>query len=167
MPENGNVQQRIERLRKELAEKPDSTVFVELAELLISEGRVKDAAAVCERSIGFHPDMPEAHVAYGKALVLLGKIEEGLQSLERAHSLRMRDAVILEEIAAFLRDNGHPEAAAPYMEKALELSGESAGRGKAVQVDDGERQVTARIPVKPELLAEESQDVGGDETELD
>ena len=111
---------RIEQLRAQLVEQPDSEVFIELAELLVQSGQTDEAVRVCESHLGFHPDAARGHLAYGKALVGQGQLEEGLQALERACMLASSGAELLEEIGRFLLEAGHPGPAHLYIDKALE-----------------------------------------------
>jgi predicted Zn-dependent protease len=124
MPENGDRNGSVRQLEAYLDEHPDSERFAELAEFLVEGGRFKEAVKFCEKGIGFHPDLAAGHIVYGKALVSLDMLDEGIQAFERACTLRQNDVGILAEIGKFLAVSGRRDAAFPYLEKGREIDSE-------------------------------------------
>ena len=112
----------IQKLEEHLSTHPDSERFVELASLFLASDRPRDALRVCEKGMGFHPTLPAGHLNYGKALVRLNQIEEGIKAFERACALASTDPGVWTEIAAFLEEHEHPEMARPYIDRALALA---------------------------------------------
>jgi tetratricopeptide (TPR) repeat protein len=151
MPENGDRDGSIRQLEAYLDDHPDSERFAELAEHLVEEGRFEEAVKTCERGIGFHPELAAGHVVYGKALVGMEMLDEGIQAFERACTLRSNDVGLLAEVGKFLVDSGQREAAFPYLEKGKEIDAEDprimhleTELGGAVPADH-ERIETARL----------------------
>jgi len=151
MPENGDRDGNIRQLEAYLDDHPDSERFAELAEHLVEEGRFEEALKICERGIGFHPDLAAGHVVYGKALIGLEQLDEGIRAFERACTLRSNDVGLLAEVAKFLVDSGQRDAAFPYLEKGQEIDAEDprimhleAELGGAVPADH-ERVETMRL----------------------
>ncbi len=121
MPNDAELAEKISMLEEQLAEDPGSTLFCELCEALMKAERGNEAIKVCERGLGYNPGLPGGHLVYGKVLFELGKNVEGLQAFERACTLKRDDIDILTEIAKFLVDAGQPEAAFPYLQKAIDI----------------------------------------------
>ncbi|HUU00269.1 MAG TPA: tetratricopeptide repeat protein [Myxococcota bacterium] len=121
MPNDAELAEKITALEEQLAEDPGSTLFCELTEALAEAGRNSEAVKACERGLGYNPGLPGGHLAYGKALVGLGKNEEGLQAFERACTLKRNDIDVLAEITEFLVAAGQAETAFPYLQKALDI----------------------------------------------
>ncbi len=121
MPNDAELAEKITALEEQLAEDPGSTLFCELAEALAEAGRNGEAVKACERGLGYNPVLPGGHLAYGKALVGLGKNEEGMQAFERACTLKRNDIDVLAQIAEFLVAAGQAETAFPYLQKALDI----------------------------------------------
>lgn len=112
---------RISELEERLAREPGSMAFVELVGCYLAVNRKIEALRLAERGLGLHPDRPEAHLAHGQALVVWGRLEEGIGSFERACYLAPGDGELLLRVADALTTAGHPHAAAPYLDKAARL----------------------------------------------
>ncbi|MBN2493138.1 MAG: tetratricopeptide repeat protein [Deltaproteobacteria bacterium] len=113
----------IRALEQHLADNPGSKRFIELAEHRVRAGVFQEAARICEGGLGYHPDSPAGHLVYGKALVGMGQLEEGLRSFERAMALSPSDVGQYAEACGFLLESGYADTARPYLDKALSLDG--------------------------------------------
>ncbi len=112
----------IQKLEEHLSTHPESERFAELASLFLASDRPRDALRVCEKGMGFHPTLAAGHLNYGKALIQLKQIEEGIKAFERACALSSTDPGVWTEIAAFLQEHEHPEMARPYIDRALAIA---------------------------------------------
>ncbi len=119
-PDNSDSDIRL--LEQEVANDPESERFAELAEAWVATGRYAEAVQLCETGLGFHPAMPDGHLAYAKALVSLGRLDEGIKSFERTCILRSNDAGIHATVGLFLIEHGHQQAAIPYLENGLRVN---------------------------------------------
>ncbi len=115
-PDNG-----LELLQDYVAQNPSSERFAELAEAYVEEGRFDDAIRLCEIGLGYHPGNPAGHLVYAKALVSSGKIPEGIQSFERACTLRSDDVGIWADACKFLADQGLVQESLPYFQSAKRI----------------------------------------------
>jgi len=118
----GDATIEIQKLEEHLNRHPDSERFAELASAYLSVGRARDALRVCEKGMGFHPTLAAGHINYGKALVELQQLEEGIRAFERACALAPSDPGVWTEIAAFLKERGQVDSARPYLDRALVLA---------------------------------------------
>lgn len=121
MSEN-DARAQIQKLEEHLGTHPDSERFAELASLFLISGRPRDALRVCEKGMGFHPTLAAGHLNYGKALIELSQLEEGIKAFERACALSSTDPGVWTEVAAFLQEHGHLEMARPYIDRVLALA---------------------------------------------
>jgi len=161
MPENGDRDGSIRQLEAYLDDHPDSERFAELAEHLVEEERFADAVKTCEQGMGFHPELAAGHVVYGKALIGLGKTDEGIQAFERACTLRSNDVGLLAEVAKFLLDSGQRDAAFPYLEKGKEIDAEDP------RIMHLESELGGAVPADHERVeTERLEDAGNDDDSL-
>lgn len=154
MSDEHDRSEQIGKLRELLRDDPGSDRFVELADLLIAEDDLTGAIRVCELGIGYHPELAAGHLVYGKAMVLRGRLDEGIQAFERACTLRPSDVDVLAQAGQCLVDHDHGEAARPYLAKALSLDSSDprvmrlhASIGPPPRVDE-ERQETRPISTR-------------------
>lgn len=73
---------RITELEGRIARDPASIAFAQLAEEYRRDGRLDDAVRTCRAGLAQHPDYPSARLTLGRALVALGRIEEGRAEFE-------------------------------------------------------------------------------------
>ena len=111
----------IRLLENHMAENPESERFVELAEHWISDGKQQQAAQLCETGLGHHPDLPNGHVVYGRALLALDRLQDAILAFENACSLRPQEASIHAQAGLALIQFSHFDAAIPYLQNGLRL----------------------------------------------
>ncbi len=113
-----SIVQKYERI---LQADPRSRIFVELARALLDAGDAQRAAEVCERGLEHHPDSVQARVAWGKALLVLGRTDEALARLEEAIAADPTNPYGYSVVGEALVRNGLAERALPLMEKGVAL----------------------------------------------
>lgn len=69
----------IRLLTNQLAQNPDSLVFLELAEALRQRGQLHGAAKVLVSGLTRHPDLADAHDLYARVLVDMGHLRHGYE----------------------------------------------------------------------------------------
>ncbi len=84
---------RIEQLRQQLRENPASRHFYQLGELLRKEEQHQEAVEVLKQGLQHHPRYVAAWVSLGRAMVLLGAMQEAEQAYVSALELDPENAV--------------------------------------------------------------------------
>jgi tetratricopeptide (TPR) repeat protein len=111
-----------ERFARALALDPDNAVaHNNMAALLLEERRPADAIPHLERALAAEPDLPKATTErnLGRALVAVGRGDEGLAHLDAAVRLDPNDVEALNDRGAALLGLGRPADAIPSFEAAL------------------------------------------------
>jgi Flp pilus assembly protein TadD len=93
-----------------------------LAHLLWRAERWADAAEAWAEALRRNPQAPGLHDGQGRALVRLGRIDEGLAAHARATALAPQDAELAANHAASLLVAGRPDAALAEAERACALA---------------------------------------------
>ncbi|WP_342642368.1 tetratricopeptide repeat-containing sulfotransferase family protein [Rhodoligotrophos ferricapiens] len=119
----GNAAAARRHLEKALKLRPnDPDIHFNLAEL----ARQADAVSLAERHyrkvVAVDPSHADAHYGLGESLRLLGRKDEALPFLIRAHELSPKDPEILNCLGICLEENGHVEDAEQAFRRALAAS---------------------------------------------
>ncbi len=111
------LDRRIEQARADLAEQTEHPgPWLALAELQLHAGRPREAAFLLEESRTRWPDAPGLRHALGRALLLQGEVERGIEELRGSSSPVAR---LLADVAAYRTD----EQAQPSAPTAAEILG--------------------------------------------
>ena len=112
----------VERYEQLLATDPTSTLFVELARVLVEQGENARAAEVCQQGLVHHPDSIHAYVLWGKALIGLGRPAEAMEQFDKAVAVDRSDPLAYHLISEVLVARGLYRSALPLLRKAVALS---------------------------------------------
>lgn len=112
----------VERYEQLLATDPTSTLFVELARVLVEQGENARAAEVCQQGLVHHPDSIHAYVLWGKALIGLGRPAEAMEQFDQAVAVDRSDPLAYHLISEVLVARGLYRSALPLLRKAVLLS---------------------------------------------
>jgi tetratricopeptide (TPR) repeat protein len=112
----------VERYEQLLATDPTSTLFVELARVLVEQGENARAAEVCQQGVVHHPDSIHGYVLWGKALIGLGRPAEAMEQFDRAVAIDRQDPLAYHLISEVLVSKGLYRSALPLLRKAVALS---------------------------------------------
>ncbi|MGZ6080692.1 MAG: tetratricopeptide repeat protein, partial [Myxococcaceae bacterium] len=112
----------VERYEQLLATDPTSTLFVELARVLVEQGENARAAEVCQQGLVHHPDSIHAYVLWGKALIGLGRPAEAMEQFDKAVAVDRSDPLAYHLISEVLVARGLYRSALPLLRKAVVLS---------------------------------------------
>ena len=96
----------VERYEQLLATDPTSTLFVELARVLVEEGENARAAEVCQQGLVHHPDSIHGYVLWGKALIGLGRPAEAMEQFDKAVAVDRQDPLAYHLISEVLVSKG-------------------------------------------------------------
>ena len=92
----------VERYEQLLATDPTSTLFVELARVLVEQGENARAAEVCQQGLVHHPDSIHGYVLWGKALIGLGRPAEAMEQFDKAVAVDRQDPLAYHLISEVL-----------------------------------------------------------------
>lgn len=112
----------VERYEQLLATDPASTLFVELARVLVEQGENARAAEVCQQGLVHHPESIHGYVLWGKALIGLGRPAEAMEQFDRAVAVDRGDPLAYHLISEVLVSKGLYRSALPLLRKAVALS---------------------------------------------
>ncbi|HTS81305.1 MAG TPA: tetratricopeptide repeat protein [Myxococcaceae bacterium] len=112
----------VERYEQLLATDPTSTLFVELARVLVEQGENARAAEVCQQGLVHHPESVHGYVLWGKALISLGRPAEAMEQFDRAVAVDRSDPLAYHLISEVLVSKGLYRSALPLLRKAVALS---------------------------------------------
>jgi len=112
----------VERYEQLLATDPTSTLFVELARVLVEQGENARAAEVCQQGLVHHPESIHGYVLWGKALINLGRPAEAMEQFDRAVTIDRGDPLAYHLISEVLVSKGLYRSALPLLRKAVALS---------------------------------------------
>jgi tetratricopeptide (TPR) repeat protein len=123
----------VEQLEQAASIEPENAdAWRDLADALLSEGRVDDAAGAIERAVERRPADPASLVDLAHVLHALGRPEAAIETLERALELDGSDVAVLNGLVGMYRSAGRPDDA---LTAALELSSHSPNdTGSALDV---------------------------------
>jgi tetratricopeptide (TPR) repeat protein len=108
--ELGSTQERIACLERALQlDRSHVNARFELASALMDKGDLKDAAGLFSEYVEAVPDDADARLNLGNCLTRLGRHDEALQHLEKAHATAPSDRTVAG-LAAALRDAGDLDA---------------------------------------------------------
>lgn len=97
---------------------PRSRIFVELARALLEEGEAERAVVVCEQGLLHHPDSAQARLTMGRALLMLGRVDEAVARFEQAFSVDAATPYECDVAAEALIRHGHAGRALPLLRRA-------------------------------------------------
>lgn len=112
---------RLEEYQRQLEADPASAIFVELARELLVEGQAREAADVCLAGLVHHPDLAEARILCGRALLRLGRATDARAQFEAVLARNPRDPEVHATIGEALLERGLQRSAVQLIKKALSL----------------------------------------------
>jgi tetratricopeptide (TPR) repeat protein len=112
----------VERYEQILAADPTSTLFVELARVLLEQGENARATDVCQQGVLHHPDSVHGRVLWGKALINLGRPAEAMEQFDRAVAIDRDDPLAYHLISEVLVAKGLYRSALPLLRRAVALT---------------------------------------------
>lgn len=107
--------------RKILVEDPTSRIFVDLAEVLYSQGHFRQVIEVCRRGLELHPTSNRARVLLGLALWREGDPVRSEQELTSVQNELEKNAPIYQVLAEIHWRKGQPGRACKLMDIYLHL----------------------------------------------
>src|SRR6478672_7023148 len=99
---------------------------VEMAGRLYSQRKFAQAERVCRQIIAARPANGDAHNILGVSIAGLGRLDEGIEELQRAVKINGQAASYRANLGEILRQAGRLEEAAEQVQKAIELEPRNA-----------------------------------------
>ncbi len=111
----------VERYEQLLRQDPTSSVFVELAKILLEKGDAARAIEVCGQGITHHPTSIVGRVLWGKSLIQQGRPAEAMEQFDQAISIEKDNPYAYNLIGEVLLQRGLYRSALPILRKAVAL----------------------------------------------
>src|ERR1700741_898880 len=92
----------VERYEQLLATDPTSTLFVELARVLVEQGENARAAEVCQQGLVHPPDSTPGSALWGEGLVGPGRPAEAMEQFDKAVAVDRQDPLAYHLISEVL-----------------------------------------------------------------
>jgi Flp pilus assembly protein TadD len=117
-----------QEFKKELEISPDDSLALwKLGEIALCTDP-HEAAGYLQRSVALNPDLPQAVLAYGRALARLGETEKAIEQFRRVVELAPEEDSVHDHLARAYRLLGHDEEARIGMAKFDELAKKKSQR---------------------------------------
>jgi tetratricopeptide (TPR) repeat protein len=126
--------ERIENLRRRVQMDPASIAFAALAEEYRREGHLEEAIATCMTGLRRHSSYLSAHVTLGRALVALGRVDDGRAEFEYVLRIAPENLAAIRALAE------------------IHASGESAAEHVAFPAEGGLESASAAVSSEPAEL---------------
>ncbi|MDC0714331.1 tetratricopeptide repeat protein [Stigmatella sp. ncwal1] len=111
----------VERYEQLLLQDPSSSVFVELAKVLLEKGDISRAISTCEQGVVHHPHSIIGRVLWGKALLQQGRPAQAMEQFDQAVAIDKENPHAYNLIGEVLVQRGLYRSALPILRKAVAL----------------------------------------------
>ena len=125
--------QRVDALRRQLAEDPRSVAFVSLAEELNRIGEHEEAATVAQRGLLTHPDSVAGRLALAVAESERENVKEALEQIKRALIIDQENPKALALMGRILLKRGLAKRAVQFLSHAVKLAPTEREYGQLLQ----------------------------------
>jgi tetratricopeptide (TPR) repeat protein len=113
---------RIDDLRRRIQKDPASIAFAQLAEECRRAGEYQEAVDTCRAGLTLHPGYLSARVTLGRALVELGRLDEGQVELARVLESAPENLAAIRGLAEIYHRRGDLAQALAQYRAALQLA---------------------------------------------
>src|SRR5947207_7975528 len=137
-PVRGRMADDVKKLSAELAQDPDSLVFLRLAELLRHKGQVDAAHRVALTGLERHPHLPDAHDLYARILADKHHSERAFDEWDMALRIAPDHVGALKGLAFLYFKIGDVQQAAAHLEAAQRVAPDDPGVAQALAMARGE-----------------------------
>src|SRR3989475_9585247 len=146
----------IKTLSSQLAQDPDSLVFLRLGELLRQKGQLDTAHRVALTGLGRHPPLPDAHDLYARILADKHDYERAFDEWDMALRIAPDHVGALKGLAFLYFKVGDVQQAAAHLEAAQRAAPDDPGVAQALALARGEAGTPAAPgPLPPPAPAKE------------
>src|SRR5437899_559672 len=146
----GRMADEIKTLSSQLAQDPDSLVFLRLGELLRQKGHLDTAHRVAVTGLERHPHLPDAHDLYARSLADKHDYERAFDEWDMALRIAPDHVGALKGLAFLYFKVGDVQQAAAHLEAAQRAAPDDPGVAQALALARGEAgTVAAPEPIAP------------------
>jgi len=138
----------IKTLSSQLAQDPDSLVFLRLGELLRQKGQLDTAHRVALTGLERHPHLPDAHDLYARILADKHDYERAFDEWDMALRIAPDHVGALKGLAFLYFKVGDVQQAAAHLEAAQRAAPDDPGVAQALALARGEAGTVAE-PIAP------------------
>jgi tetratricopeptide (TPR) repeat protein len=148
----------IKTLSSQLAQDPDSLVFLRLGELLRQKGQLDTAHRVALTGLERHPHLPDAHDLYARVLADKHDYERAFDEWDMALRIAPDHVGALKGLAFLYFKVGDVQQAAAHLEAAQRAAPDDPGVAQALAMARGEGPgAAAEALTEPEPIAPAAQ----------
>lgn len=138
----------VKTLTAELAQNPDSMVFLELAETLRVRGQLHGAAKVLVTGLNRHPGSADAHDAYARVLVDMGHLRHGFEEWTAAIEANPKHVGARKGLGFLCFRWGDLDGALEHLELALAADPMDASVVQALRMVRDAAENAVEVPVE-------------------
>jgi len=147
----------IKTLSSQLAQDPDSLVFLRLGELLRHKGQLDTAHRVALTGLERHPHLPDAHDLYARILADKHDYERAFDEWDMALRIAPDHVGALKGLAFLYFKVGDVQQAAAHLEAAQRVAPDDPGVAQALAMARGEGGAEAGTVAESEPIAPAAQ----------
>src|SRR5437870_715885 len=136
-PGRGRMPDEIKTLSSQLAQDPDSLVFLRLGELLRHKGQLDTAHRVALTGLERHPHLPDAHDLYARILADKHDYERAFDEWDMALRIAPDHVGALKGLAFLYFKIGDVQQAAAHLEAAQRVAPDDPGVAQALAMARG------------------------------
>src|SRR6266699_688169 len=137
LPGRGRMPDEIKTLSSQLAQDPDSLVFLRLGELLRHKGQLDTAHRVALTGLERHPHLPDAHDLYARILADKHDYERAFDEWDMALRIAPDHVGALKGLAFLYFKIGDVQQAAAHLEAAQRVAPDDPGVAQALAMARG------------------------------
>src|SRR2546423_1316246 len=152
-PARGRMADDVKKLSAELAQDPDSLVFLRLGELLRHKGQVDAAHRVALTGLERHPHLADAHDLYARILADKHDFERAFDEWDMALRIARDHLGALKGLAFLYFKVGDVQQAAAHLEAAQRVAPDDPGIAQALALAHGGEGDQAPATGAAELMA--------------
>src|SRR5207247_247364 len=153
----GRMPDEIKTLSSQLAQDPDSLVFLRLGELLRHKGQLDTAHRVALTGLERHPHLPDAHDLYARILADKHDYERAFDEWDMALRIAPDHVGALKGLAFLYFKIGDVQQAAAHLEAAQRVAPDDPGVAQALAMARGGGPADAEALTAPEPIAPAAQ----------
>jgi tetratricopeptide (TPR) repeat protein len=127
---NGRSAASVTDLELQFAQNPESSVYVDLCEAYLDQGRFMEAMVVCKKGIKAHPDAVEARVLLSKVYARQKKYKRALDELDDLATSKPKDPAVFIARGRVRDESGDAKGAVDDWKKAVDLDGKHSEAAK-------------------------------------
>ncbi|WP_432821205.1 tetratricopeptide repeat protein [Trichloromonas sp.] len=161
--EQGSLLGKIAAYTELLDKDPCSTIFVPLSDAYRQMEMLDEAVDVAKRGIMENPAFPGGYVAYGRALIQQGMIDEAVAEFEKALILDRKNLAALKGLAKLRMEQGGHDEARKLLDRAHGINPDDDSVNEMLSALAKQAALSSVVPAAPESATAPSAQEGAAE----